>query len=457
MNIEALYGNLEQMKEIVREIYVFTNQLNQIKSVEISNGLQVNLEERRLLEDAITALGNQVKILNNSIPDLVENIGFFKKLINSDSSKLGNTANNKLVQVSYNPDEKAKRVSFIISDQDKQDFLENISKSNLSITQLKRKFSVEKPMATFGKPNEYAKISNLFFRDLSNNLVEKGYFDKLNLDLRKMNSPFVINTYVSMILFTCLWMSIISLFIFIVVLFFNLSIVFPFLSPLPENTNFLLRAISNCWIILALPILTGIFMYIYPSGEAKSLGYRIDQELPFVAIHMSAIATSGVELMVLFKIIIKSEEYKYTNREFIKLINLINFQGKDLVTALRIVAKSSPSQKLRELLDGLATTMTSGGNQNQFLTKHSETLLFDYRLEREKYTKTSETFMDIYISIGIAAPMIFLMLFVIMGSTGLLSTFVGLGINELNLLMIFGIALLNAGFIVFLRIKQPVI
>lgn len=121
------------------------------------------------------------------------------------------------------------------------------------------------------------------------------------------------------------------------------------------------------------------------------------------------------------------------------------------------MAKSSPSQKLRDLLDGFATTITSGGDPSNFLSKHSETLLFDYRLEREKYTKTSETLMDIYISVGIAAPMIFLMLFVIMGSTGLLSTFFSLGVTQLSMLMILGIALINGGFIVFLKIKQPTI
>lgn len=341
MNLDALFSNLERMKEIVREMYVFANQLNQIKTMEVSNGLQVNSEEKRLLEESINSLGNQVKILNNSIPNLIENIGFYKKL-NAPDSTIKNPVSN-LIQVSYDAQEKAKRVSFIISDKDKQEFLENISKSNLSINQLKKKFSVEKPMATFGKPNEYARISNLFFRNLSNNFIEKGYFDKLNLDLRKMNSPFVINTYVSMILFTCLWMFFISIPIYILVLLLDVSPIFPFISLLPENTNYFIRAINYLWVFL-LPVLTGIFMYIYPSGEAKSLSSKIDQELPFVAIHMSAIATSGVEPMVLFRIIIKSEEYKYTNREFIKLVNLVNFQGKDLVSALRSVAKSSPSK-----------------------------------------------------------------------------------------------------------------
>jgi len=115
---------------------------------------------------------------------------------------------------------------------------------------------------------------------------------------------------------------------------------------------------------------------------------------------------------------------------------------------------SSPSSKLRELLDGLATTITSGGDMHDFLDKHAETLLFDFRLEREKYTKTSETLMDIYISIVIAAPMIMLMLFVIMGSTGMY--FLGLTTEVMSFLIILSIVILNIGFLLFLRMKQPV-
>ncbi|MBS3079716.1 type II secretion system F family protein [Candidatus Pacearchaeota archaeon] len=455
MNIDSIHNNLEQMKEIVREMYIFTNQLNQIKHVEQNSEILVNNEEKKLLKDAIFSLGNQLKILNNSIPHLTDNIGFYKKLDGTSSIPILN--NKKLVQVSYNTEQRDRRISLIISDQDKKDFLDNISQSNLSINQLKKKYSVEKPMTQFGKPNAYAKISNFFFREFSNRLVSNGYFDNLNATLRKMNSPFVVNTYVSMIIFTFFWMFIISIFIFLILLFFNLSILYPFISPLPNDVNLLSRALSFFWIIFALPIVISAIMYFSPSGEARSLGAKIDQELPFVTIHMSAIANSGVEPLIIFKIILKSEEYKNTNLEFTKLINLINFHGKDIVSALKTVARSSPSQKLKELLDGFATALTSGGNLNEFLTKHSETLLFDYKLEREKYTKTSETFMDIYISIVIAAPMIFLMLFVIMGSTGILSGFLGLGVNELNLLIIFGIILINIGFLFFLRMKQPVI
>jgi flagellar protein FlaJ len=218
-----------------------------------------------------------------------------------------------------------------------------------------------------------------------------------------------------------------------------------------------MRFFKVFWIIFALPLLVGGLMFIYPSSEGKNLGSKIKQELPFVVIHMSAIATSGVEPLSIFKILLRSEEYKYTNVEIRKLLNLVNFHGYDIVTALKKTSRSSSSPELRELLDGLGTTITSGGNLHEFLDKHAETLLFDFRLEREKYTKSSETFMDIYISIVIAAPMILLMLFIIMGSTGALGNFLGLSVEMLSLLLILIIVILNLAFLGFLKLKQPVL
>jgi len=307
----------------------------------------------------------------------------------------------------------------------------------------------------FGRANIYAKMSNKLFRNFSNKLIAKGYFNKLNRDLRKINSPFVARTYVSMILFTTLIGFMVGIFLFIGLLFFNVSALFPFLTPV--EGSLLIRFLKIFWILFATPLLSGTLIYFYPSSEGKNLGAKITQELPFVAIHMSAVAASGIEPIKIFNILLTSGEYRYTNIEIRKLVNLINFHGKDLVSALKQTASTSSSLKLKELLDGLATSITSGGDLHHFLDKHAETLLFDYRLERERYTKTSETFMDIYISIVIAAPMILLILFVIMGSTGALGNFMGLSVGVLSLLIILAITILNLGFLMFLKLKQPVL
>jgi hypothetical protein len=456
MTADSLKGNIGYIKEITREIYVFTNQLTVIRNLENKGNVAINTDEKKLLETTISALVNQLKIINNSIPVIVEGIGFYKKL---ESEKIGDKSvsqkniKEKLVEVNYKPLKSEEKISLIINDKDRKEFLENLSKSNLSINQLKRKYSIERPVPQFGKPNAYAKISNKFFRDISGNIISKGYFEKLNSDLRKMNSTFVLGTYVSMTLFTMLISLILSIFLVIFLLFFNFSLTIPFLSVMKESI--LIRLLQTFWLIIAIPSTVGFFMYIYPGSEARSLGSKINQELPFVSVHMSAIATSGIEPVSIFKIILESREYRYTNLEFRRLINLVNFHGKDIVTALKIVARSSPSNKLKELLEGLATTITSGGRLHEFLDKHADSLLFDYKLERERYTKMSETLMDIYISIVIAAPMVLLMLFVIIGSTGGFISFLGLSTASLSLVINLVIVVLNLGFLMFLRIQQP--
>jgi len=462
MPYESLKQNLNQIKEIVREMYVFTSQLEMIKNLETGGEVFINTKEKNLLTNSIVSLTNQLKILNNSIPQLVGRITLYKKLetgqrgpVGIQAPKLQGVEQKKLIQVKYKPKPEEEKISLTIDDKDRLTFLENLSRSNLSINQLKKKYAVEKPVSTFGKPSFYAKISNRFFRDFSNKLVAKDYFKSLNKNLRKMNSPFVVGTYVSMIFFTILISLIASMFLFVLLLFFKLGLTFPFLSITKESL--LIRFFKVFWIVLVIPLFTGLFMYFYPLSEGKNLGSKIEQELPFVTIHMSAIATSGIEPLSIFKIILKSKEYKHTNLEFRKLMNLVNFHGLDIITALKKTAQSCSSVKLKELLNGFATTMTSGGNLHSFLDKHAETLLFDYKLGREKYTKSSETFMDIYISIAIAAPMILLMLFVIMGSTGTLTTFMGLNTEMLSFLIILAIVLLNVIFIIFLKLKQPVI
>ena len=133
-------------------------------------------------------------------------------------------------------------------------------------------------------------------------------------------------------------------------------------------------------------------------------------------------------------------------------MNQINLYGYDLVTALNNASKSAPSKKLAELFSGLSTTITSGAKLSEFFEKRAESLLISYRLEREKYTQLAETFMDIYISVVIAAPMILLLLLIMLSITGAGATFTPW---QISFLIVGGVALLNVVFLWFLQIKQP--
>lgn len=293
---------------------------------------------------------------------------------------------------------------------------------------------MKKEEVVIKKPSSYVKISNKLFSRFSIFLYRKGLFGDLKGNLMQANLGFLPVSYVSVILFSTLLAKIISLFVLVILLILGVGYL----------TSFL--------IFFIIPIATFIFAYFYPSMEKDSVKDKIDAELPFVTIHLSAISGSLVEPSKMFEIITLTKDYPYVSKEFRKVINEVNVYGYNLVNALRKSAENTASSKLRELFNGLATTITSGGDLQKFFEKRSQTLLFDYKLERERFTKIAETFMDIYISVVIAAPMIFMLLLMIMKISGL---GIQLSVSMITLIMILGVSIINVLFLVFLHLKQP--
>jgi len=299
------------------------------------------------------------------------------------------------------------------------------------------------------KPSAYVRLANKMFSNTSNSLISKGYFRNMKRNLIKANIQQLAKSYVSVIFLSTIVSFFVAFLVMIFFLFFNLGVRFPFITL--AEANIFTRFLSVFWVMFVIPAGTYLFMLVYPSIERKALETKINQELPFATIHMAAISESMIEPSNIFSIIISTKEYPALEKEFTKLLNDVNVFGHDLVAALRNLAFNSPSKKLAELLDGLATTITTGGDLSEFFDKRAQTLLFDYRLEREKETKSAETFMDIYISVVIAAPMILMLLLIMMRISGL---GIALSTSMISLIMVLGVSVINIVFLAFLQLKQ---
>ncbi len=412
MSLELLKQNVLRENQLTRDLIVINNSENS--------------------EYALPLL-EQIKILNNALPDLVNNIPFYKFLGNQKIN-----VSSELLSVSYQDPLTKKNMNFAIRKKEHNSFLEHLSAHNSLLLGKKAASNVLSPDPSENKIPQlggYIRASNKMFKKLSDSMIEKGSFDSLKLDLRKITSPFIINSYVSMLFFSTFLAFIFGIFLGVGLFFAGLGILGLVLTP------------------LIVPLITFLLFYKYPSSQRKTLEKQINQELPFVTIYMSAIATSGIEPSKIFDILVTSKDYPSIQREIKKLTNYINFYGYDITSALKMSSKGCPSERLAQLFEGISTTISSGGALQEFLNKHSETLLFDYRLEREKYTHVAETFMNIYISVVIAAPMIMMMLFILMSLTGFATGF--LSPTNIGFLTILVISMLNIGFIVFLNMKQP--
>ncbi len=448
--IKALKENVKHAKDIIKEITSISEHLRTVKDLEKS-GYKIKEEEKKLLSNTIKSLKSQLEIINNSTPDIINSLTLFKET----NPKKKKEPAKELVRFKYtHPVVKKKEAMVTVKKSQKSKFVKELSLTDSTIDKLKKKYNllaIHKKEETYKKPSAYAKVSNKLFSELSRKMVRKGYFVDLNRELRKANMSYLSHTYISMSFFTALIAFFISFLLFVFLLFFSVSLLSPFIFVAEESP--LIRFLKFFVIPIAVPMITFFLFVYYPSAEKKAIGRKINHELPFVTIHMAAIAGSNVEPTNIFSIVASGKEYPFTRREIKKLLNQINLYGYDLVTALRSSASFTSSDKLSELFSGFATTITSGGNLEAFLSKRADTLIFDYKTESEKSIRSAETFMDIYISVVIAAPMILTLLLVMMSISPALS--LGLSLEATNMLILLAIGLINIIFLVFLHMRQP--
>ncbi|MDO8508460.1 MAG: type II secretion system F family protein [Nanoarchaeota archaeon] len=425
--IDDIKKNIESEMRMLRELSSYMNKLG-----------SANLSERQLLANAVDSLKQSIKIVNDSIPSLVAEVGN-----EMDSTRIKNESvfyrdNNQLLKMT-------------IPSKKKELLLKELSISRKYIKKLKgKKFDKNEEFKEFKAARGYLKLANGLFWNKAVYAINKGYFKKLAKNLQKANIDILFQSYVAMIFMTVILSFIISIFGAIFLLFFDINMSAPLIEI--YSGNYLIRLLQVLTIPIFIPLSIFTLLYFYPASEKKSLEKRINQELSFAVIHMSAISGSGIQPSEIFRIIGLSKEYPYLRKEIRKVLNQINLYGYDLVTALSNASSTTSSNKLSELFSGLGTTITSGGDLSEFFDKRAETLLNDYRLERQKYAKTAETFMDIYISVVIAAPMI-LMLLLIMLTLGNFD--IGFSTGQLTLLMISAISGINVVFLIFVHLNQP--
>ena len=456
--IDELKRNIETEIEILKEMSRYNNVIDYVPQQEI-----------KMIGDTLASLRESLKIINSSIPSLLKKSFGSQTLPSTNTYKEATKeAANKesmkgasrgleviegLERVRFRRDVDDSELVATLNRRDRERFLKELSISESLITKLKKHGLVEeekKVIKQFTGARGYLKIANKFLLERATKLTRKGLFKPLSIELKKGNLDILFETYVAMMLFTTYLSIFLSIILMATLLFLDFNLTMPFVTV--YSGSILNRILQVFWIPIVIPLTVFFSIYFYPSTEKSTISKKIDQELPFAVIHMSAISGSGIPPSEIFKIIGMGKEYPALSKEFRKILNQINIYGYDLVTALTNSSKSSPSPKLSELFSGVATTISSGGELSDFFEKRADTLLMDYRLEREKFTKIAETFMDIYISIVIAAPMILMLLLIMMFITGFS---LNLTPTIMTLLIVSVISLLNLVFLGFLHLKQP--
>jgi flagellar protein FlaJ len=421
---EDLKKNIEHEKKIIADM----------KSITVS--MQIDTSNHQFYISSLQSLLQQLYLLNRSVPELLKEWSPVLKTGQEGQISAGKPSivAKNTVKMSYvSPTTKEKHF-VTINKADKKEFLEKLQLSEGTFSKLKKGSEAEiSSLVEVRKANAYAVFSNRYFRKYADRMVP--YFGSLAQDMKLGNVQFLLATYLAMAMFSAVASFILGGVLFLTLVAFSLS----------------------NWIFFWIPFgLSGLILaafYFYPSNEASSTDKRISYEIPFATIYMAAIAGSDIEPTKLFRIIAASKEYPNIGKEIRKVIIQTEIYGYDLVAALKNVASRTPNKRLAELFSGLATNISTGGYLKNFLEKKAENFLLDYRLERQKYADLAGTFMDVYISILIAAPLVLMMMFIVMNVSGM--KLGGLSIQSLLMISVLGIVVVNILFIFVLNLKQP--
>ena len=157
----------------------------------------------------------------------------------------------------------------------------------------------------------------------------------------------------------------------------------------------------------------------YPYLYAAQRRSKIDSTLPHVVNIMLGMAKGGSSPLEIFRTI--SEERSITGevgREFSIVVRDVDFFHKDIISALRNVANTTPSYKLSEFLEDLISVLEGGGRLSEFLQFKSSHYIEERERYHEIFLNSMGVLAEIYVSVFVVAPLFALIIFVVMGMLG---------------------------------------
>jgi flagellar protein FlaJ len=209
-------------------------------------------------------------------------------------------------------------------------------------------------------------------------------------------------------------------------------------------------------VMISFMICTGVILlgYFFPHIRMGEFRKKIDVSLPFVSFCMTASASAGINPVEMFKVI--SKRKGILGEEARKIYSNVKTLGCALPDVLQKSAVNSPSPDFADLLWGMMTVMTSGGNMENFLRVKTETLMNKYRRLLDEYAKTITLYTELYITLIIVGNLFFIILTAIMTP---LAGGMGGGFSDPLVLQTFLVFLLiplvSVGFIVLLKGAYP--
>ncbi len=215
----------------------------------------------------------------------------------------------------------------------------------------------------------------------------------------------------------------------------------------------LIAIISAPLISIGVGFGTGALAYFYPAITADERKKRIENAIAYGTLYLAALARAGFPLPQMFKLMAGFKEYGELSREAGKISNDIDALGLDAPEALARAIKMSPSPAWAELLVGLKTTITVGGDLAKYLDEKAKGFVDDYKRRLSEFSEFLSMLIEIYITLVVVGVIFFIVITSVMSSIGAVPVPF---LKTVNLLVVtIGIPVLTAAFILIAKGASP--
>ncbi|MEM1538612.1 MAG: type II secretion system F family protein [Candidatus Nezhaarchaeales archaeon] len=157
--------------------------------------------------------------------------------------------------------------------------------------------------------------------------------------------------------------------------------------------------------------------YIYPKGVASTRRRYMEVELPFVVSHMAVLAAAGITPERIFKSL-ADLNIKAISDEARNIIRDVELFGYDVLEAISRAAKRSPSSGFAEVLRGVVSTSSAGGDLKRYLLTEARRFMRLKRIEIRRSITSLSVVSEVYIGGAVIGPLILILMLSMMSLVG---------------------------------------
>ena len=220
--------------------------------------------------------------------------------------------------------------------------------------------------------------------------------------LEKADIPMVYQEYYSMVLMNLI-IGYVSSFVSLLVLYLIV----------PHPATALLMLIVSC----VVPMAIGLYYISLPGSKAKSRGKKIDRFLPYAANFINTMSVAGISPSEIFEALSEVKLYGEIQKEAKKITTEINMMGVDTVTAMQNAIKISPSNKFKEFIQGILSTIQSGSELGPYFERCVEKYMATDLVDRKRNLESLAIMAEAFVVTVIAFPLFLTIIISVMGLT----------------------------------------